>query len=62
MQPFEFMSLNRSIPMPTGTKVSGHNEIIKRFLADSARYLGLAPALAEKPDEELRAHFHQSPT
>jgi hypothetical protein len=62
MQPFEFMRLNRPRPMPGGAKASAHNELISRFLADSARYLGLAPSLAGKSDKELRAQILRSPT
>lgn len=62
MQPFEYMSLNQPKPIPVGAKAPARSDLISRFLADSARYLGLASPLTGDPDKTHRAQVWQSPT
>ena len=62
MQPFETMPSAQNVISAIAREVFPRNELIVRFLADSARYFGLAPPLPEKPDNECHSRFFQTPT
>lgn len=61
MQPFATTPSAQNVILALVRDAFRRNDLIVRFLADSACYLGLAAPLPEKPDRKFHTRIFQTP-